>query len=182
MEMFPTFSYVHPAASKSGALATIENSEVETCYALDDTQSGKVALQVPQGIAGGANKSVQRTRTAGTRAFLGFVMYNPGKPAAADNFDGAPEYTEGDLVPVIRKGRAWIYCENWGTLDPMLADLTLFFARNADGPGLTNGGNLRYGDNDTATCTALTAGKILKVHDARILAGSAALIHVEFAF
>lgn len=169
----PTFLYQQPAASRSGSLATIEDAEIETCFSLDQMRSGRIVLQVPGGISQGPNKSVQQVRTAGTRAFAGVVQYNPGKPSE----EYLPEYDEEEAVPVIRKGRVWIYCENWSTLDPMLADLALFFVRNTG----ENAGQLRYGNNDTASCTAML-GKILRVHDARILAGSAALIHVECAF
>lgn len=173
----PIFNYQIAPVSRSGAAATADLLEVETCFALDRMESGRIVLQVPGGISQGPNKSVQCTRTAGTRTFAGIVHYNPGKPSE----EYLPEYDEGEAVPVIRKGRVWVYCENWGTLDPMLADLALFFVRNADGVDPLKAGNLRYGDNDTATCTAML-GKILRVHDARILAGSAALIHVECAF
>jgi hypothetical protein len=168
---FP-FSYETPSAGRSGAQATWEPVNVESCVSLDETESGRIALEVPQGVGARPVKVIQRVRTAGTRNFLGIVFYNPGHPSEPD----APEYLSDSQVPVARKGRVWVYCENF-TIDPALASMALFFARNAgDGAG-----NLRYGDNDSASCTAIPSG-IRKVHDSRPLGGGASMIHVEIDF
>jgi len=171
----PTFNYgIQPPRAVSGIIGDLNLATIETAVLVDSTgtSSGKVALQLPGGFGGSGIKTMQRTRTSGTRAFLGFVAYNPGLPGDP----ATSEYANGMLVPVCRQGRMWVYCENYST-DPISAADT-WYARDSGGASGAPG-NLRYGDDDSATCTRIPVGH-LKAVDSIALSGGAALVLLDF--
>lgn len=171
----PTFRYATPDVAVSGAISDINSAKVDTgvFVGTDGTSSGKVALEIVQAFSTSGPRTIQRTRTAGARRFLGFVAFDAGKPGDPDR----SEYIAGEAVPVCSAGRQWVFCENFAVA-PVSVDSALFFAR--DSGGATGAiGNLRYGDNDGGTCTAIPPGSI-RVLRAKALAGGAALLELDF--
>lgn len=172
------FNYgLQPPRATNGMIADFNAATVDSIVLSDvtGTQAGKAMLLIPSGFPGTGMKKGQRARTpAATRPLLGFVVYNPGKPG--DPYQ--PEYATGETVPVCRQGRQWVYCENFA-VDPAVAADT-WFTRDSGGTGDAVG-NLRYGNDDGATCTAVPAGKV-KAIDAIAQAGGAALVLLDFDF
>lgn len=181
----PQFSYSQqPERALSGMIGDINNATVDSIVLNDagGTQAGRGMLRLPLGFPTNGTKTGQRVRTAGTRAFAGFVAWNPGKPGDPATM----EYTYQEQVPVCVQGRQWLYCENFA-VDPIAAADTWFIRNNdSDVPGKF-GGTLRYGDGDpsagpgTERATQLPTGRIRCI-EARALSGGAALVYLEFDF
>ena len=185
----PQFSYSQqPERALSGMIGDINNATVDSIVLNDagGTQAGRGMLRLPLGFPTNGTKTGQRVRTAGTRAFAGFVAWNPGKPGDP----AVAEYVSQETVPVCVQGRQWIYCENFA-VDPLTATAAdTWFLRNNDSdvPGKF-GGTLRYGDADNDgggggginRATALPTGRIRCI-EARALSGGAALVYLEFDF
>lgn len=170
----PSFNYgLQPPRAVSGMIADAHLCTVDSVTLRDSTgaQSGRALLGIPNGFPSNGVQVAQRVRTAGTRAILGFVVYNPGKPGDV----ATQEYQTAEVVPVCRAGRQWVYCENFA-LDPALAP-DAWYVRNT---GAT-AGNLRHGDDDGATCTRIPVGQV-RALQATALTGGAALVLLDFDF
>jgi len=168
------FGYDYAAAGVSGAIADINTAKVDTIVLTDSngTYSGRLMLEMTVAFPQNGRRIGQRVRTAGVRRFAGIVVYDAGKPGDPD----LPEYQNGEPVPVCRSGRQWVYCENFAVA-ALSVDPALFFARDTGALA----GQLRYGDDDGATCTVIPSTTI-RVLDSRSLAGGAALLLVEHDF
>lgn len=168
------FNYgFQPPRAVSGMIADAHPCTVDTVVLRDATgaQSGRALLGIPNGFPSNGVQVAQRVRSGGTRAILGFVVYNPGKPGDP----ATQEYQTAENVPVCRAGRQWVYCENFA-IDPALAR-DAWYVRNIG----DNAGNLRYGDSAAGDCTRIPSGQIRAVQ-ATALSGGAALVLLDFDF
>lgn len=142
----PQSSYtVTPPIAVDGMLADTENRQTETMIAA-------VALAAGRGVVKGTTVDDAKLPTVAadvTNHFMGVALYQAEKmPTGTAN-----QYAAKDAVPVLRKGRVWMFPEG-DTVDngPV-------FIVNGSGAGTA--GKLR-GDANTAAATQVTRAIVRK--------------------
>lgn len=160
-----SFRYTAPLVARPGMVIPLYDHFVETgiCQDTNGISAGHFVITEVPGIT---PRTVKRfpTEPAVTRKPLGFVKYDPGKPCNNDP-NVAQEYYVNDPIPVVRRGRVWVFCET-AIAEPLSAADSFWYRVTSKDGNLPGG--FRHGDGDrtdpgdalTATCVQLPAGTV----------------------
>jgi len=183
------FNYGVPGAGVPGQVADMGSCLVDTYLSAESggIEPGSFVFEIPDASPLAQRRTVERTITSTGRKIAGVALYVPGRPREVSR----ATWEQYDAVPIVRRGRIWVLCENLSATPEAATDS--FWIRKAASPTPTAAkiaGNLRYGNGDlsdgadatTATCVQIATGNIRVIRTGAGAVSGVTLCEIEFDF